>query len=57
MVSYSMGLCHYGLGQIETALGHANEAVTLGPNFEDARALRIKIEAGIELQSKIETSK
>jgi tetratricopeptide (TPR) repeat protein len=48
MVSYSMGLCHYGLRQMEAALECVNEALTLDPDFEDAKTLRIKIEETIK---------
>jgi tetratricopeptide (TPR) repeat protein len=47
-VSYNMGLCHYGLRQLEAALGHVKEAQTLDPDFEDAKTLRIKIEETIK---------
>jgi tetratricopeptide (TPR) repeat protein len=40
-------MCHYGLEQMDTALEYINEALALDPDFEDARALRIKIEAEI----------
>jgi len=44
-VSYNIGLCHYGLGQMEAALEHVNEALALDQDFDDAGAMRIKIEA------------
>jgi hypothetical protein len=47
-VSYNMGLCHYGLRQMEAALECVNEALTLDADFEDAKTLRIKIEETIE---------
>jgi tetratricopeptide (TPR) repeat protein len=46
-ISYNMGLCHYGLRQMEAALECVNEALTLKPDFEDARAMRIRIEASL----------
>ena len=48
MVSYSMGLCHYGLRQMEAALECVNEALALDPDSKDARALRVKIEERIK---------
>ena len=47
-VSYNMGLCHYGLKQMEAALEQFNEALALDPNLEDAKTMRIKIEEAIK---------
>jgi tetratricopeptide (TPR) repeat protein len=44
-VSYNMGLCHYGLRQRGEALEQLKKALTLEPVFQDARAMRIEIEA------------
>jgi len=45
VVAHNMSLCHYRLGHLETALECLNDALTLDPDYEDARALRIRIEA------------
>jgi tetratricopeptide (TPR) repeat protein len=47
-VSYNMGLCHYGLREMEAALGCVNEALVLEPAFGDARTLCVKIEKAID---------
>jgi tetratricopeptide (TPR) repeat protein len=47
-ISYNMGLCHYGLREMESALRCVNEALVLEPEFEDARTMRIKIEEAIK---------
>jgi len=46
-VSYNIGLCHYGLGQMEAALEHVNQALALDPDFEDGKTMLIKIEETI----------
>jgi len=56
MISYNMALCHYGLGQIEAALEHVNEALALDPDFEDSKTLRIKIEAVMKEQGQIDAN-
>jgi tetratricopeptide (TPR) repeat protein len=48
MVSSNMGLCYYGLGQMEVAFNCVNEALALDPDFRDARTLCIKIEELID---------
>jgi tetratricopeptide (TPR) repeat protein len=50
-VSYNMGLCHYGLREMEAALEHVNKALALNPDFEDATTMRLKIEAAINEQT------
>jgi tetratricopeptide (TPR) repeat protein len=47
-VSYNMGLCHYGLKQMEGALECFNHALKQDPDFEDARAMAVRIEEGIK---------
>ena len=44
-VAYNMSLCHYGLRQMGEALEQLKKALTLEPDFEDARAMLIEIEA------------
>ena len=44
---YNMGMCHYGLRQVEDALSCVNEALKLDPAFEPAKGMRIKIQAEI----------
>jgi tetratricopeptide (TPR) repeat protein len=47
-VSYNMGLCHYGLRKMEAALEHVNEALSMEPDLEDAKTMRLKLEAAIK---------
>jgi tetratricopeptide (TPR) repeat protein len=42
-VSYNLGLCHYGLGEMDSALECFNEALVFDPDFEEAKTLLIKI--------------
>jgi len=43
-VAYNMSLCHYGLRQMGEALKQLQKALTLEPDFQDARAMQIEIE-------------
>ena len=49
-ISYSMSLCHYGLKHMDAALECINEALALDHDLEEARTMRIKIEASILAQ-------
>lgn len=40
----NLAMCHYELNQFDKALDFANRSLTIAPQFEPARALKIKIE-------------
>lgn len=42
--AYNLGMCHYGLRQLEAALAWVEQALALEPAFEAAREMRIKIQ-------------
>lgn len=43
--AYNMGVCHYSLRQMEQALAYTTQALELDPDFDAAKALRIKIQS------------
>jgi tetratricopeptide (TPR) repeat protein len=42
--AYNMGVCHYGLRQLEAALACVNQALELDPAFGPARDMRIRLQ-------------
>lgn len=45
--AYNLGVCHYSLGQMEKALECINQALELDPEFDAAKAMRIRLQSAI----------
>jgi tetratricopeptide (TPR) repeat protein len=43
--AYNIAVCHYSLGQMDQALDHVSQALTLDPKFTEARTLRTETES------------
>lgn len=43
--AYNMGVCYHGLSQVEAALEAINQALELDPDFDAAKAMRIKLQS------------
>jgi tetratricopeptide (TPR) repeat protein len=44
---FNLGMCHYGLRQLDLALTAVEHALELDPEFEAAKAMRIKLQSEI----------
>lgn len=45
--AYNMGVCHYSLGQMESALEYIEQALKLDPEFDAAQALRFELQSAV----------
>uniref|UniRef100_A0A7S3K0C6 type II protein arginine methyltransferase n=1 Tax=Aureoumbra lagunensis TaxID=44058 RepID=A0A7S3K0C6_9STRA len=51
---HNMGLCHYSLGQLDTALEHFEKSLGLNANYEKARSWHQKVSREFERQQQIQ---
>ncbi|HYW72345.1 MAG TPA: tetratricopeptide repeat protein [Pyrinomonadaceae bacterium] len=49
--AYNMAICHYHLRQMSEARNHINQALEMDPDFDAAKALRIKLESPQTVES------
>ena len=45
--AYNIAVCHYGLDQLDQALGYADQALSLDHKFTEARTLRRQLQAAL----------
>lgn len=50
-IYHNMAICHFKLRQLDQAADYVNKALEINPELEEARTLRIQIEAEVERKS------